>query len=205
MTIRRILYALVFYGGSIVYVLFGTLMAFVNRELLGRITENWSQFQYRCMAVIGGVQVRIEGDLPRGPFLYAIKHESYFETIDMPRLFERPAVIAKAELLRIPLWGVVAHRYGVIGIDRAGGAKELRIMLKRARQMVDAGRPMELAVFDLLGRRLNVLKTGYARNGPQTVVWNGLDDDGTPVGTGVYLLRLRQGSSQTSAKVALVK
>lgn len=142
MTFRRILYALVFYGGSVIYVLFGTLMAFANRELLARITENWSRFQYRCMAAIGGVHVHIEGDLPRGPYLYAIKHESYFETIDMPRLFNRPAVIAKAELLRIPLWGVVAHRYGVIGIDRAGGAKELRILLRRAREMIDAGRPI---------------------------------------------------------------
>ena len=64
---------------------------------------------------------------------------------------------------------------------------------------------MELAVYDLLGRRLNILKAGYATSGPQTVVWNGLDQTGTTVGSGVYLLQLRQGSLQTSAKIALVK
>jgi DNA-binding beta-propeller fold protein YncE len=70
---------------------------------------------------------------------------------------------------------------------------------------VAAGQPMELAVFDLLGRRLNVLTAGYARSGSQTIVWNGLDATGTPASSGVYLLRLRQGSLQISAKVALVK
>ena len=68
-----------------------------------------------------------------------------------------------------------------------------------------ANRPMELAVYDLLGRRLNILKAGYATSGRQTVVWNGLDQTGTTVGSGVYLLQLRQGSLQTSAKIALVK
>ena len=68
-----------------------------------------------------------------------------------------------------------------------------------------ADQPMELAVYDLLGRRVNILKAGYATRGPQTVVWNGLDGAGMVVGSGVYLLRLRQGSRQTSAKVALVK
>ncbi len=142
MALRRIIYALVFYTGSSVYVLLGALMAFINKELLARIAENWSWFQHRCMANIGGVTVRIEGTLPREPFLYAIKHESYFETIDMPRLFNRPAVIAKGELLKIPFWGVVASRYGLIGIDRAGGAKELRALMKTARAMSAAGRPI---------------------------------------------------------------
>ena len=142
MTLRRILYAAAFYGGSVVYVLAAAIMAFISKELLARITENWSWYQHRCMASIGGIDVRIEGDLPRGTVLFAIKHESYFETIDMPRLFDRPAVIAKAELLRIPLWGFVAARYGVIGIDRAGGAKELRALMKVGREMAAAGRPI---------------------------------------------------------------
>ena len=67
------------------------------------------------------------------------------------------------------------------------------------------GRPMELAVYDLLGRRLRVLEAGYTTSGPQTVVWNGRDEAGAAVGSGVYLLRLRQGSFRTAAKVALVK
>ena len=45
MTLRRILYAIIFYGGSTIYVLLGTMMAFVNKELLARIAENWSWFQ----------------------------------------------------------------------------------------------------------------------------------------------------------------
>ena len=142
MALRRLVYAILFYTGSVGYVVLGTIMAFLSKELLARITENWSWYQHRCMAAIGGVTVRIEGELPREPFLFAIKHESYFETIDMPRLFNRPAVIAKGELLKIPLWGVVASRYGVIGIDRAGGAKELRTLMKVGRVMAAAGRPI---------------------------------------------------------------
>src|SRR5690606_11152642 len=78
--------------------------------------------------------------------LIAIKHESFFEAIDVPNLVgNSPAIFAKAELLRIPLWGRTATAYGLVPVEREQGAKALRAMLEAARARLAEGRP--LAIF----------------------------------------------------------
>jgi 1-acyl-sn-glycerol-3-phosphate acyltransferase len=89
-----------------------------------------------------GIEVVLDGELPQGPVLIAVKHESFFEAIDTPRLFTFPAVFAKQELFRIPGWGYSALTYGLIPVAREEGAKTLRQMLALAKQRVDEGRPL---------------------------------------------------------------
>jgi 1-acyl-sn-glycerol-3-phosphate acyltransferase len=84
----------------------------------------------------------MEGDLPKGPVLVAAKHQSMFETIEMLLLLDEPAVVLKRELADLPGWGFVARRYGVIPVDRDGGAAALRRMLKAARDALAQGRPI---------------------------------------------------------------
>ena len=84
----------------------------------------------------------IDGDIPRGPYLIAVKHQSMFETIEMLRIADGPIVVLKRELADLPLWGTIARRYGVIPVDREAGAKALRDMLTAARAAVASGRPV---------------------------------------------------------------
>lgn len=80
--------------------------------------------------------------MPNRAVLYALKHESMFETIDMPSLFYHPSVVAKVQLSRIPFWGAAARRYGMIFVDRDGGATALRHMLTQAKKVISQGRPI---------------------------------------------------------------
>jgi 1-acyl-sn-glycerol-3-phosphate acyltransferase len=89
-----------------------------------------------------GIEVVLEGALPQAPVLVAIKHESFFEAIDTPRLFAHPAVFAKQELFRIPGWGHSARVYGLVPVARDEGAKALRAMIASAKDRVAAGRPL---------------------------------------------------------------
>ena len=70
---------------------------------------------------------------------------------------------------------------------------------------VAVGSWVELAIFDVLGRRLDKLEAQYAVNSHNQIFWNGTDDQGLRVGSGTYIVRLRRGPHQTSAKVTLVK
>nr|MDP9414788.1 1-acyl-sn-glycerol-3-phosphate acyltransferase [Pseudomonadota bacterium] len=72
------------------------------------------------------------------------KHQSMFETIEIVLLLEEPAVVLKRQLADIPLWGWAAQRYGVIPVDREGGAAALRRMLKAAQAAVSEGRPIAI-------------------------------------------------------------
>ena len=52
---------------------------------------------------------------------------------------------------------------------------------------------VELAVYDLLGRRIAMLARGAMPAGSYTKQWEGLDDGGKRVGAGVYFYRLKVG------------
>lgn len=143
--LRSLVFYAVFYGGTVLYVLAAMAALALGRNAFIRVVSGWSRFHRACVAGLLGVRVRIEGTLPGEGVLVALKHESFFEAIDLPNLLGRPAIIAKAELLRIPLWGRAAASYGVIPVERDQGAKALRAMLAAARALTSEGRP--LAIF----------------------------------------------------------
>jgi hypothetical protein len=62
-----------------------------------------------------------------------------------------------------------------------------------------------VVVFDLLGRRIRTLATGYLGVGRHVVSWDGRDDAGHLVSNGAYMVRLYQGGRQAVAKVMLLK
>jgi hypothetical protein len=67
--------------------------------------------------------------------------------------------------------------------------------------------PYRLDAFDIHGRRIRRLAEGVSdgRGGFHAVRWNGDDDRGIPVGSGVYLLRLRVARAAAVAKLTLLR
>ncbi len=149
--LRSLVFYIVFYLGTIFYVLASLAALTFSRRVFIIAVEGWSAFHRVCARYLLGIRVVVEGSPPRQGALVAMKHESFFEAIDLPHFLNRPAVIAKAELLRIPLWGKVGGTYGLIAVERDQGAKALRTMLTSARKLVAEGRV--LAIFPE-GRRV---------------------------------------------------
>lgn len=143
--VRSGAFYLAFYLGSIPIVIVAAALAAAPRPLFRRAVSGWSNWHRGCARVLLGQKVRIEGQIPSVPVLIALKHESFFEAIDLPALLDSPAVFAKAELLRIPVWGPAARRFGLVEVERDQGAKALRRMIAAAKGMVADGRP--LAIF----------------------------------------------------------
>jgi hypothetical protein len=63
----------------------------------------------------------------------------------------------------------------------------------------------ELTVFNPAGRRVRTLVDGLVTAGDHEATWDGLDDRGTPVASGVYFYRLRVGDSVETRRMVLVK
>jgi len=68
-----------------------------------------------------------------------------------------------------------------------------------------AAGPVSLEVFDGRGRRVRTLHDGPQDAGGHRVVWRGRDDDGRPLASGTYLVRLRAAGVQRTTTVTLVK
>lgn len=143
--VRSLLFYAAFYGGSVFFVLAGVLVTLLRPSLIGPVPDGWSRFHRFCVTALLGIRVREVGTKPAGPVLFAIKHESFFEAIDLPHLLERPVAFGKAELFAIPGWGRAARAYGTVAVSRSEGAKALRRMIAEARAYAASGRP--LAIF----------------------------------------------------------
>lgn len=139
---RSLLFALVFYVGSVPFVVGAFVGTYTSKVLLQKCVRGWSLFHHAASRWLLGIRTRVVGVLPSEPVLYAIKHESMFETIDMPRLFSLPAVVTKRELFDIPCWGTAAKAYGMIPVDRDAGAAALRAMIALAKSLSADGRPI---------------------------------------------------------------
>lgn len=144
--VRSLVFYALFYGASVFFVV-GTLLAYwlLPGTTFRAFPNNWSHFHRWCVVRVLGIEVRVEGAPMKGQALYALKHESFFEAIDLPSLFDHPVPFAKDELYRIPGWGRAARAYGSVAVHRQAGAKALRSMLSEARQFIRTGRP--LAIF----------------------------------------------------------
>jgi len=66
-------------------------------------------------------------------------------------------------------------------------------------------RPIELAVYDVAGRLVRVLRSGPQAVGPDTVAWDGRDARGRDVAAGVYFARLVQGERSLASKLVLIR
>lgn len=64
---------------------------------------------------------------------------------------------------------------------------------------------VSLTVYDLLGRQIKTLVSGVQPNGNYTVNWNGKDELGNSVPSGVYLYSLKTGNFVESKKMVLLK
>lgn len=143
--IRSLAFYPIFYLGSIPYVIGAAVVMPIDQGTFVRIVTGWSAWHRFCARWLLGIRVRVEGAIPTGPAIIALRHESFFEAIDLPTLLHDPVIVAKEELMNIPLWGRAAKRWGLITVRRADGAKALRAMIAEAKERTAAGRP--LAIF----------------------------------------------------------
>ncbi len=140
--LRSCAFYVMFYGGSVFLVSAAVIAVVARRAWLRPAVARWGHWHLWCVRHVLGIEVVLDGVIPDAPVLIAVKHESFFEAIDTPRLFTHPAVFAKQELFAIPGWGYSALTYGLIPVARDKGAKTLREMLVLAKERVAEGRPL---------------------------------------------------------------
>jgi 1-acyl-sn-glycerol-3-phosphate acyltransferase len=140
--LRSLLFALLFYPGTAVYVMGVIILSPFGDRTVRAIVHGWSDYHHWLVTNVLGIRMVFDGHVPEGAYLIAVKHEAMVETVEGLRLARTPVVVMKRELTQIPFFGWVTRRYGVIGVDREAGAKALRTMLAEARQAAEQGRPV---------------------------------------------------------------
>ncbi|MBR1733991.1 MAG: 1-acyl-sn-glycerol-3-phosphate acyltransferase [Alphaproteobacteria bacterium] len=75
-------------------------------------------------------KIEKEGEAINAPAIYAVRHESTWETLVLIRHFYQPIFILKKELTKIPFFGALAKKSGAIAVDRENGVRALMDAVK---------------------------------------------------------------------------
>ncbi|MEO7654278.1 MAG: lysophospholipid acyltransferase family protein [Sphingomicrobium sp.] len=134
MIARSFLFTLVFYPLTALFSIAGILARLGGRPATLAVVRKWMETHLWLTRHLLNIQTRVEGTIPAGAHLVAVKHQSMFETVEVARLTGLPIVVYKKELSRIPLFGGVTRAYGVIAVERSAGAKALRSLVAEGRK-----------------------------------------------------------------------
>ena len=140
--LRAILFNLVFITGSILITTSIAIVSPLSRELVRAGSHLWARWFVWCSAMFLGIRLVVRGRVPQEGVIIASKHTSMYETILTLFLFHHPAVVMKAELRKIPVWGFVAERHGSIFVERGKAGAALKSMLRQAKARSSEGRPI---------------------------------------------------------------
>ena len=139
--IRGIAYALIFYPATFLYVLACMAASLFGSKPMRSVVHAWTDMHHELARLLG-TRLVVQGTIPPGASLIAVKHQSMFETLEIVRLANTPVIVLKRELSEIPGFGWATRRYGVIPVDRKAGAKALREMVAQGQEAADVGRPV---------------------------------------------------------------
>jgi 1-acyl-sn-glycerol-3-phosphate acyltransferase len=138
--LRSIVYALIFYPATALFVVAGIIATVFGQNATRVLVRSWTDFSDGLARPVLGIRAQVQGTIPPGAVLIAVKHESMYETLKMVRIGDTPAIVIKRELSQIPFFGWLTRRYGVIPVDRSAGPKALREMVARGREAAASGR-----------------------------------------------------------------
>jgi 1-acyl-sn-glycerol-3-phosphate acyltransferase len=146
MGVRALLFNVGFYLWTLLIGLYGVPLLLGPRRYVMEFGRLWAAGSLGLLAWTVGLRHEIRGveNMPPGAAIIAMKHQSSWDTIILPIIFEHPAIVIKHELAWLPIYGWYAVRAGGIPVDRGAGASALKRMLARARKAVASGRPIAI-------------------------------------------------------------
>ncbi len=140
---RSLVFNVAFYVMLIVFLIVCAPVLLMPRIYAIRALQAWGLTANWLMRTVCHIKVEVRGreNIPEGPLLVAGKHQSLWETLMLPTLFNDPCMVEKKELFYIPIYGwPYTYKFRMIGVDRAAGSKALKELIARGREEIAAGR-----------------------------------------------------------------
>ncbi len=144
-TLRSILFNAAFYANIIIRMIVLTPLYFLlPRKKAYFIPKGWATSSNWLMKNIVGTTFEIEGleNIPKGGYIFAPKHQSFWDTFGLLPWLDDPVYILKRELMWIPLFGWYIAKQRMIPVNRGAKGKVMLNVMKRAKQEVESGRQL---------------------------------------------------------------
>ena len=133
---RPVLFTTLFYGWTFLAGIMVLPLLFGPPRPLMAYSRFWIRGALWLLRTTVGLSHRVVGreNIPDGPALFAVKHQSAWDTLAINLIVRDAAIVLKRELTWIPLFGWCLIRTRQIAIDRTGGISALRGMVRAGGQ-----------------------------------------------------------------------
>ncbi|MEQ8308970.1 MAG: 1-acyl-sn-glycerol-3-phosphate acyltransferase [Hoeflea sp.] len=142
---RSILFNTAFYINLIVQMILFTPYYFLaNRKAAWRVPKNWVKSNHWLQKVIVGTTFEIEGleNIPEGGYIFAPKHQSFWDAYALLPWLDDPVYILKRELGWIPLFGQYIFKMRMIPVNRGAKGKVMAAVMERTKREMESGRQL---------------------------------------------------------------
>jgi 1-acyl-sn-glycerol-3-phosphate acyltransferase len=139
--LRSGLFNLLFFFWTAIVVLLLWITMPLSAPKFRNVISIWPKGCFALLKIIGVTfEVRGLNNIPSFPVLFAVKHQSVWETIFFLWHHKDNAYVMKSELSRIPFWGWYMKKSGHILVDRTGGTKSMRTMIRKTKEFIKNNR-----------------------------------------------------------------
>ena len=138
--IKSFIFNISFYSGTTIFAFFSIILLLFPRKYILYSLKLWSNYLSILLFIIFRINYRIEGQFPKSQVIYAIQHQSVWETIILAdQLPGIQAIIMKKELINIPIIGWLFRHSGAVPLDRGKKVQSMRSLLKESEKAINRG------------------------------------------------------------------
>jgi 1-acyl-sn-glycerol-3-phosphate acyltransferase len=143
--IRSIIFNVIFYLNVITQMIVFTPFYFLApRKKAFWVPKFWARTNLWLMEVICGTRCEVEGleNLPTGSYIFAPKHQSFWDTFAFLPFLEDVLYILKRELTWIPFFGWYVMKQRMIPVNRAAKGRAMTEVMRLTIERMKEGRQL---------------------------------------------------------------
>lgn len=143
---RSVLFNTLFYLNLILQMIIMTPAYFLlPRKKAYGVAKNWARSNHWLFDKVVGTTFEIEGleNIPaNGGYIFAPKHQSFWDAYALLPWLDDPFYILKRELTWIPLFGWYLKKQRMVPVDRSARGKVMAAVMQRTKEEMNSGRQL---------------------------------------------------------------
>jgi 1-acyl-sn-glycerol-3-phosphate acyltransferase len=140
--VRSLLFNIAFWCWTIVLAVLALPLLALPPRVMAAYGRFWSRGVQALLQILVGLTYETRGlehAAAARPAIFAVKHQSAWETLVLLLVLPDARTALKRELTQIPLFGWCCLHAGMIRIDRGGAARAMRSLIEGARRALADG------------------------------------------------------------------
>ncbi len=125
----------------LVGVIFWPVVFLPTQIIILVVGKIWAQGLYFFLKLFCNLKLESKGlsNIQKQDAIIDSKHQTTIENFMFHILIHKPVFVLKQELLDIPVFGYYLKKMGMIAIDRDGGIRSLKLLLKQVEEKIKQG------------------------------------------------------------------